>query len=699
MNLRSRFILFFGIGGVCFLLAVTTLVFGRMEAAMTEQLKQQFQEAIQNRIANLSRDFNERTTDFKLISQLPMFKSMRFNQLTLNKAAERNNVRQLELSFLKMIRQRPEVLGVKYINQAGFEVVQVDQTGIKKSLSDISREPEIIKALNLQRGDFIINEHRKDAKAQSIEWMMPVFLSARQQFGILIFTIDFNYFKNAIANIVMSESETVCLTNANDDVLYSHNKIEACEAHHRQHEGHDWHGDGILNLPGLSWSLHFSVDSESLLSNVTELKTLVFGIIFPAIAFIFFVISYLVSNDILRAIKSLLNATQSMGRGEPLEPLDTSRNDELGQLAKEVNRSAKKIEENRGKLESDLVRLIETSHAAMISIDSDGRIDDWNQGAEQITQYPKSEVMGRDFASSLVDIEYWDTLLGVVDRTMKGDVTANTELSIRTKSDTPITLLFNLTPRFNMDGDIVGIAGVGQDITESKEFARKLERSEARFKDLANAGSDWFWEFDAGLRFSYLSDNFQEITGIDPAILMGKTRRGTGVPGVTKEYWEDYLETLDNHLPFRDFIHSRPNIKGEGEIWISNSGNPVFDEKGTFQGYRGIGSNITERKQSEDALRESENRFRDFSQSSSDWFWEMDADLRFSYFSERLQEASGWVADKLLGKTRQEIGISGVDADNWERHFTSLDRRESFRDFQYSSVHEAGRNHELLTKG
>src|SRR3989344_5231668 len=66
-------------------------------------------------------------------------------------------------------------------------------------------------------------------------------------------------------------------------------------------------------------------------------------------------------------------------------------------------------------------------------------------------------------------------------------------------------------------------------------------------------------------------------------------------------------------------------------------------------------------------LRRSEERFRDFASTSSDYFFEMDANLRFSYFSDRFTEIAGISPDKLLGKTRQETGIPGVDDEDWRR--------------------------------
>ena len=69
------------------------------------------------------------------------------------------------------------------------------------------------------------------------------------------------------------------------------------------------------------------------------------------------------------------------------------------------------------------------------------------------------------------------------------------------------------------------------------------------------------------------------------------------------ETWRKHRETLEAHLPFRDFELARPAADG-GKRYISVSGLPVFDKAGRFIGYRGVARHITERKRAEEALRD-----------------------------------------------------------------------------------------------
>jgi len=114
-----------------------------------------------------------------------------------------------------------------------------------------------------------------------------------------------------------------------------------------------------------------------------------------------------------------------------------------------------------------------------------------------------------------------------------------------------------------------------------------------RLRDFAAAGSDWFWEMDADLRFSYFSDRFEAVTGVDPSQLLGKTREETGIPNISAEAWQQHMAALKSHEAFRDFTHPREKPDGQ-RVWLSISGKPAYADDGSFLGYRGTGSDITE---------------------------------------------------------------------------------------------------------
>jgi diguanylate cyclase (GGDEF)-like protein/PAS domain S-box-containing protein len=95
-----------------------------------------------------------------------------------------------------------------------------------------------------------------------------------------------------------------------------------------------------------------------------------------------------------------------------------------------------------------------------------------------------------------------------------------------------------------------------------------------------------------------MSSRFTERTRIDAAPYMGRKRWDQPAVNLTEDDWKGHRAQLERHEPFSDFEMQRPGPDGS-PVWLSISGEPVFDESGRFRGYRGVGRNITERKRTE----------------------------------------------------------------------------------------------------
>lgn len=108
---------------------------------------------------------------------------------------------------------------------------------------------------------------------------------------------------------------------------------------------------------------------------------------------------------------------------------------------------------------------------------------------------------------------------------------------------------------------------------------------------------------------------------------------------------------------------------------------------------------ITERARVEEALRLSEERFRDYAETASDWFWESGPDHRFTFFSVQLA-ALGLDPHVRLGKARWEVATENDQtSEKWEEYKRTLDERRSFRDFVYRAPADDGTDRYLSVSG
>ena len=129
-----------------------------------------------------------------------------------------------------------------------------------------------------------------------------------------------------------------------------------------------------------------------------------------------------------------------------------------------------------------------------------------------------------------------------------------------------------------------------------------LHEGEARVPALTTLLSDWVWEQDEQFRLTFVSEGFATRTGLDPAVLLGRTRWDLPAPNVSEADWARHRAQLERHEPFRDFEFQRLLPNGRA-VWLSESGEPVFEMDGRFRGYRGAGRDITAQKRFEELLR------------------------------------------------------------------------------------------------
>ena len=164
----------------------------------------------------------------------------------------------------------------------------------------------------------------------------------------------------------------------------------------------------------------------------------------------------------------------------------------------------------------------------------------------------------------------------------------------------------SISPIRNEKGEITHFIAIKRDVTADIERQQALAESEQRFKDFAEAASDWLWEMDEDLRFVGFTSNEPNIGGrtVDDAV--GKTRWELFDANPDEdENWRQHKADLEARRPFRDFRYEFHADNGQ-TFYLSASGKPIFDEDCRFKGYRGTACDMTIQVESEIARRQSE---------------------------------------------------------------------------------------------
>ena len=124
------------------------------------------------------------------------------------------------------------------------------------------------------------------------------------------------------------------------------------------------------------------------------------------------------------------------------------------------------------------------------------------------------------------------------------------------------------------------------------ERTAELYESEARFRRMAELSSDWYWEQDAGGHFTKIFGPVYEMLGLRVDDALGKTRDNHGMRW-NKAERASLKANLAARKPFLDFLYSRTSPDGSLQ-YLMVSGEPMFNSRGIFTGYRGIGKDVTE---------------------------------------------------------------------------------------------------------
>lgn len=121
-----------------------------------------------------------------------------------------------------------------------------------------------------------------------------------------------------------------------------------------------------------------------------------------------------------------------------------------------------------------------------------------------------------------------------------------------------------------------------------------LQASEQRFRDIAEVASDWFWELDAQLRYTYISPNFETIMNVPRASLLRRRWEDQRLPRAGGTDWQQHVRDLAARRPFRGVLYAMLDRRGNVR-WCEIAGKPLYNEHGIFRGYRGVGRDVTRR--------------------------------------------------------------------------------------------------------
>jgi len=175
------------------------------------------------------------------------------------------------------------------------------------------------------------------------------------------------------------------------------------------------------------------------------------------------------------------------------------------------------------------------------------------------------------------------------------------------------------------------------------------EESRQRFKDFAEAASEWFWSTDADDRFTVITYAQKKVSHIDESEFIGSRRLDLTTEDTNTYKWKVYRETLANRKFLTDFEYA-VWTKENGEQYVRINGKPFFDKDGDFQGYRGTARNITDETALRVRNRELFQRMQNAFQSVTVGIVMTEQDGRIFEFNPAAERIFGYKISEVIGE-------------------------------------------------
>ncbi len=243
------------------------------------------------------------------------------------------------------------------------------------------------------------------------------------------------------------------------------------------------------------------------------------------------------------------------------------------------------------------------------------------------------------------------------------------------------------------DGNPVGLQGISRDISERKQADDRLLRERDLSRQIVNSLPGIFYMF-VGEQLVSWNLEFETISGYSSNEL-------------SKLHVTDFFE-VDNRALVTEHIQEvyREGSTSLEAALLTKDGNKIpflfTGKRCDFNGVPhlvGLGVDITERKRVEEALRESEERFRTLVEASSDWIWEVDRNGTYTYSSPKIKDVLGYEPQEALGKTAFDFMAPGEAMQNSMVFHDALRNGQPLSGLENTAIHRDGRGVVLETNG
>jgi PAS domain S-box-containing protein len=317
----------------------------------------------------------------------------------------------------------------------------------------------------------------------------------------------------------------------------------------------------------------------------------------------------------------------------------------------------KRFEETIRESEERFRSAIDHAPIGMALVALNGHFIQVNRSLCEIVGYTESELLFRDF-QSITHPDDLETDLGYMRAMIEGKInTYQMEKRYFHKSGQIVWILLSVSLVHDRKGDPLYFIAQIQDITERKEADEKLRLNEALLRTVIDATPDWIFIKDRNHRYLLANQSYANSLYLSPQDFVAKTDIDLGFPedivkgneekGI-RGFWADDREVMESGKA--KFIEEEPAVIDGRELIFSTVKVPLKDTSGWVWGVLGFAHDITARKQAEERLRKSKQRFRTLLESASEAIIAIEIDGTITLVNKMAEQVFGYHRNELIGQ-------------------------------------------------
>ncbi len=316
-----------------------------------------------------------------------------------------------------------------------------------------------------------------------------------------------------------------------------------------------------------------------------------------------------------------------------------------GRVSTEIDRLA--LETRLRESEAHFRDLYDHAPVAYITIGTDARIRNLNEQTLKVFGYTRDQSIGREFLDFLPPAAHARGV-ELFQRALAGEPIEDEEIEATRADGRSFWMRVSARALRGAGGDTDAFRVTFVDVTDRRRAEDLLRDSETRFRALYENAPLAYISFDAAQRVERVNRAFLEMTGYDQAEVLNRV---ADIFAPEPEWVRRYQEILETAARDGSLVAEFPFRRKDGEDrWGRGHISTIRDSAGRLQGYYSICADLTDMKRAEQALRESEVRYRDLYEEAPVAYWFAGPDGKIGRANRQVSEMLGFPRDEIVGR-------------------------------------------------